>query len=169
MENVEVQGGLPVEEEAPTHWPFTSCLACSIFNVSQLTAAHTGSLVRNATHATTPAWQAHALVVLLLSTGLPNTPKRRGDGEVALTVPVTECGITGVVSVFHREATCPLEPAGLFCHPWSPAHVAQVPGAHEAQSQSGGLGGRQQASLAVVYQWDRHSSDSAMGPPTDLH
>lgn len=67
-------GGLSVERDALTHWPFTSCLACSIFNVSQLTAAHTGSLVRNATHATTPAWQAHALVVLLLKTGLPNTP-----------------------------------------------------------------------------------------------
>lgn len=80
MENIEVQGGLPVEREAPTHWPFTSCLACSIFNVSQLTAAHTGSLVRNATHATTPAWQAHALVVLLLSTGLPNTSRGREGG-----------------------------------------------------------------------------------------
>lgn len=70
-----------MERDAPTHWPFTSRLACSIFNVSQLTAAHTGSLVRNATHATTPAWQAHALVVLLLSSGLPNTPKVRREGE----------------------------------------------------------------------------------------
>lgn len=71
-------GGLP--EDAPTHWPLTSCLVCSIFNVSQLTAAHTGSLVRNATHATTPAWQAHALVVPLLSSGLPNTPSGGGGG-----------------------------------------------------------------------------------------
>lgn len=78
LENVKVWGGLPEERDAPTHWPFTSCSGCSIFNVSQLTAAHTGSLVRNATHATTPAWQAHALVVLLLSSGLPNTP--RGGG-----------------------------------------------------------------------------------------
>lgn len=69
-----------MEKDAPTHWPFTSCSACLIFNVSQLTAAHTGSLVRNATHATTPAWQAHALVVLSLSTGLPNTPKGGGGG-----------------------------------------------------------------------------------------
>lgn len=145
-------GGLPEERDAPTHWPFTSCSGCSIFNVSQLTAAHTGSLVRNATHATTPAWQAHALVVLLLSSGLPNTP--RGRGEVALTVPVTECGITGVtgvVSVFHRKATCPLEPAGLFCRPWSLPHPAQVSRPHQAQSQSRGLSGGQQASLAVVY------------------
>lgn len=65
----EERGGIPVVRDAPTHWPFISCVACSIFNGSQLTAAHTGSLVKNATHATTPAWQAHALVVLLLSTG----------------------------------------------------------------------------------------------------
>lgn len=72
--------GLSVERDAPTHWPFTSSLACSIFNVSQLTAAHTGSLVRNPTHATTPAWQAHALVALLQSTGLPKM-QRGGGGD----------------------------------------------------------------------------------------
>lgn len=64
MENVKLRG-LPVEREAPTHWSFTSRSACSIFNVSQLTAAHTGSLVRNATHATTPASQEHASVVVV--------------------------------------------------------------------------------------------------------
>lgn len=159
MENVEERGGFPVERDAPTHWPFTSRSACSIFNVSQLTAAHTGSLVRNATHATTPDWQAHALVVLLLSAGLPNTLRVRGMwGDVALTLPLTGCGVTGltgVVSVFHRQATGSLEPADLFCHPWRPAYLARVLGAHEAQSQSGGLSGGQQASLAVVYQTDR--------------
>lgn len=152
-------GGFPVERDAPTHWPFTSRSACSIFNVSQLTAAHTGSLVRNATHATTPDWQAHALVVLLLSAGLPNTLRVRGMwGDVALTLPLTECGVTGVtgvVSVFHRQATGSLEPADLFCHPWRAAYLAWVLGAHEAQSQSRGLSGGQQASLAVVYQTDR--------------
>lgn len=148
-------GGLPEERDAPTHWPFTSLSACSIFNVSQLTAAHTGSLVRNATHATIPDWQAHASVVLLLSSGLPNTPRGRGGVvEVALTLPVTECGgtgATGVVSVFHRKATCPLELAGLFRQPRSLPHLAQVSRAHGAQSERRGLSGRQEASFAVVY------------------
>lgn len=120
-------GGLPEESDAPTHWPFTSLSVCSIFNVSQLTAAHTGSLVRNATHATTPDWQAHASVVLLLSSGLPNTPR---GGVVALMLTVTECGGTGVVSVFHWKAMCPLELAGLFRRPRSLPHLAQVSRAH---------------------------------------
>lgn len=123
MENVELGmgvgrggGGLPVERDAPTHWPFTSCLACSIFNVSQLTAAHAGSLVKNATHATTPAWRAHALVVLLSRTGLPNTPRAKGAGGRGV-------GGRRGVSVLHGEA-------GLLC---------RVPGAHEAPSRSRGL------------------------------
>lgn len=163
MENVEGSGGFQCRGDAPAHCPFTSCSACSIFNASQLTAAHTGSLVRNATHATTPAWQARALVVLLLSTGLPNTPRGRG---LALTVPVAEfgvIGVTGVVSVFHREATCPLEPAGLFCYPWSPPHLALVPRANVAQSQSRGLSGGLQASFAVVYQQYRHRGNCVSG------
>lgn len=53
-------GGLPERRDAATRWPFTSPAACSIFNVLQLTAALAGSLVRNATHASAPAWQAHA-------------------------------------------------------------------------------------------------------------
>lgn len=94
---------------------------------------------------------------------LPNTPGRvllRGVG-VTLTVPETGIiGVTGVVSVFHRQAACPLQPAGFFGHPWQP-----VPGDHEAESLSGGLSGGQQASLAVVYQWNGHRGDST-GPPT---
>lgn len=53
-------GGLPEHRDAATHWPFTSPAACSIFNVSQLTAGLAGSLARNATHASAAAWQAHA-------------------------------------------------------------------------------------------------------------
>lgn len=53
-------GGLPEQRDAATRWPFTSPAACSIFNVSQLTAALAGSLVRNASHASAAAWQAHA-------------------------------------------------------------------------------------------------------------
>lgn len=73
--------------------PLTSCSACSIFNVSQLTAAHTGSLVKNATHASTPGCQAHALVVPL-RTGPANTLRRRGGSDplhcLWLTVALVE-------------------------------------------------------------------------------
>lgn len=58
-------------------------------------------------------------------------------------MPVSERGatrVTGAVSVFHREAARPLDPAGLF-----------FSGGHEAQPQDGGHGGGQQAPLAVVY------------------
>lgn len=65
MKNVEIHWASSGEGRANTQ-AFHICSACSIFNVSQLTAAQTGSLVKNATHVTTPAWQAHALVVLCL-------------------------------------------------------------------------------------------------------
>jgi len=134
MGNVELQGGgggLAVERDAPTHWPFTSCLACSIFNVSQLTAAHTGSLVRNATHTTTPAWQAHALVVLLSRTGLPNTPKGGERGVQCLWLWYL------YFPGWLRSAgdARPLLPA-LVADPPGPG----TPGANEARSQSRGLG-----------------------------
>lgn len=84
---------------------------------------------------------------------------RRG---VALTVPVTECGVTGVtgvVSVFHREAARPLQPAGLLRSPRLLTGPVGV---------SGARGGVQQASLAVVYKWDRRGSHSATVTPADL-
>lgn len=168
MKDVEIREGGRTRGEmgAPAHWPFTSCSACSIFNVSQLTAAHTGSLVRNATHATTPAWQAHALVVLLSSAGLPNTSGEEGGGA-ALTLPVTsDCGGFAVilaVAVFDRKAERPLQTPCLFCLPGFSAHLAQVPGAYDAQPRGRGLSDGQQASLAVVDQWDRRRSF-----PTDL-
>lgn len=151
MEYVEVWGGFPEERDAPTQWPFTSCSACSIFNVSQLTAVHTGSLVRNATQATTPAWQAHALVVLLSSLGLPHTPRGGGGVGVALTMPVIQYGVIGVVSVFHWKAPCPLEPARLFLSARSLPELVRVARVHGAQSQRRGLSRGQQASLPVVY------------------
>lgn len=70
-------------------------------------------------------------------------------------MPVTQRGatrVTGVVSVFHRKAARPLDPAGLFCcSPGSLPGRAAVFGGHEAQPQDGGHGGGQQAPLAVVY------------------
>lgn len=78
MEQVEVHGATSGEGRSNTRGPSHFCSACLIFNVSQLTAAQAGSLVKNATHAATPAWQAHALVVLLLNTGLPNTARIGG-------------------------------------------------------------------------------------------
>lgn len=68
--------------------------------------------------------------------------------DVALTVPVIECGVTGVTgtaSVFHRKAACPLQLAGLFRSPRLLSGLAGVWGAH---------GRLQQAPLAVVYKWN---------------
>lgn len=95
------------------------------------------------------------LVVLLLRQGPAKHAIKGRVGEVvALTVPVTERGATrvaGVVSVFHRKAARPLDPAGLFSRPGSLPGRGPVSGAHEAQPQDGGDGGGQQAPLAVVY------------------
>lgn len=161
---MESAGALRTFNEEGMLQPFTSCSACSIFNVSQLTAAHTGSLVKNATHASTPGCQAHASVVPL-RTGPANT---LGGGS--LTLPLTDCvsGETRVVSVFHWQAARPLEPAGLFGHPVYPADLGQVSGANEAQFQGGGLLQRPQAARTVVDQRDRHSGSSTVGPSTDL-
>lgn len=77
-------------------------------------------------------------------------------------MPVTECGVTGmtgVVSVFHGKAPCPLQPAGFFRNPRLLTGLGGV---------SGARGRMQQASLAVVYKWDRRSSDSTTVIPADL-
>lgn len=66
-------GGLPEQRDSATRWPFTSPAACSIFNVSQLTAALAGSLVRNASHASAAAWQAHASCCRALWPTKPNS------------------------------------------------------------------------------------------------
>lgn len=65
--------------------------------------------------------------------------------DVALTVPVIECGVTGVTgtaSAFRRKAARPLQLAGLFRSPRLLSGLAGVWGAH---------GRLQQAPLAVVY------------------
>lgn len=145
--------------DAPTHWPFTSHSACSIFNVSQLTAAH---------------WVISQECYTCNHSSLANTcsgcafVRSRGG---ALTVAVNETGVAaaaGAVSVFHGQATCPVEPTGLLCHLGQPVHLPHFPGAHEAQPESGGRSGDQQASLAVVHQRDGHSGVSAAGPPAHL-
>lgn len=71
-------GGLPERRDAATRWPFTSPAACSIFNVSQLTAALAGSLVRNATHASV-AWQAHASDGVVVAPHGHQTKHRGGE------------------------------------------------------------------------------------------
>lgn len=115
-----------MRRDAPTHWPFTSCLACSIFNVSQLTAAHwvISKECYTCNHSSLASTCFGCTVV-----EFRGCQTRQGEGVgrgaggrglVALTVPVTECGVigvTGVVSVFHREAAGPLQPAGFLCHP----------------------------------------------------
>lgn len=150
-------GGLPERRDAATRWPFTSPAACSIFNVSQLTAALAGSLVRNATHASV-AWQAHASDGVVVAPHGHQT-KHRG-GRRGLTVLVTErgvTGVTGVVSVFHWKTACPLDPAGFSCRrcrrrSWpAPRRDHRGSGAHRAQPQSRGHGGGQQAPFAVVH------------------
>lgn len=78
---------------------------------------------------------------------------------VALPVPVTERDATagaGVVSVFHREAARPLQPAGLFRSAQPLAGLGRLPRAG------------QQASLAIVYERDGHSSGSTAASLADL-
>lgn len=58
-----------------------------------------------------------------LRSSLSNTSRVGGRwwGELALALPLTEfgvIGVTGMVSVFHRQASRPLQSAGLFCQPW---------------------------------------------------
>lgn len=64
VEGASLGGGGGWRTSAPTRRPFTFCAACSIFNATQLTAAHAGPLVKNATHAAAAAWRVHALVLL---------------------------------------------------------------------------------------------------------
>lgn len=148
-------GGLPERRDAATRWPFTSPAACSIFNVSQLTAALAGSLVRNASHASAVAWQAHASCCR--ARWPPNQTLWRGSG--GLTVLVTErgvTGVTGVVFVFHWKTVRPLDPVDFSCCRCHCRHSGSWPpprrdyrDTHRPQSR--GDGGVQQAPLAVVH------------------
>lgn len=138
-----------------TRRPFTFCAACSIFNAAQLTAAHAGSLVKNAAC-------SHGSACFATSVAATHTEGGGPWGEevaAALTVPVTERGATGVAgveSVFRREAARPLQPAGLLRSALPLAGLGRLPRAG------------QQAPLAIVYKRDGRSSDPAAASLADL-
>lgn len=148
---LEGGGGLSVS----TRRPFTFCAACSIFNAAQLTAAHAGSLVKNAAC-------SHGSACFATSVAATHTEGGPWGEEVvvaALTVPVTERGATGVAgveSVFHREAARPLQPAGLLRSGRPLAGLGRLPRAG------------QQAPLAIVYERDGRSRYSTAASLADL-